>query len=282
MTVYGITRHGQRRSNCGLTGKKLPRCIRPQYDHASRFRFVVIGHEPAFGENQRAKILIRRPYSRDLPGGGVELADLGHRALQLRAYRFHEVALVADEPGVVDAESDLPTGGETSDLRTGAPSPDDDQVLTQCFHPLLLVFAETQTQSNQQNDRRDAPDNPEHSQEAAHFMSAKGGDRLFEDVAQVHTSVPTARGTAAEMLRPSPLKYGSTGQLVPPCGTDNARDGSVSQAGNPSARADSKHGRTDPTCKVAKNLNCTMEHFGVQSLTFLSAISAISHLVLKC
>src|SRR5664279_3189627 len=113
-------------------------------------------------------------------GSRVELAGLRHRALQFGADGPDEIALFLDEAGVVDVEDNQAASGESADLRAGAASPDDDQVLAQRLHVLLLVFAEAEAESDQQNDGGDSPDDSEHGEEAAHFVGAQGGNGLLE------------------------------------------------------------------------------------------------------
>src|SRR5579859_1465474 len=80
----------------------------------------------------------------------------------------------------------LPAGGASSDLRTGAPAPHDDQVLAQSLHMLLLVNDEAAAQSHQDDDRRDSPDEPKHGEERPHLVRPERGHGLSKDFGESH------------------------------------------------------------------------------------------------
>src|SRR5581483_2242654 len=110
--------------------------------------FVVLVDESAFGKDERTKVLIGRPDSGDLAIGRIELADFGDGALKLRADGLHEVALFADEARVIDAEGDGTSSGKTSDLRTGATAPDDDEVFPEGLHMAMLVLLKAKAETD--------------------------------------------------------------------------------------------------------------------------------------
>ena len=107
-----------------------------QDDDATTFGFILLGDQPAFAEPQRAKALERGPHSYDFAVCRIELADLRNRAPQFRADVLHQIAFVADQPGVVDGQGDFAPRRQASDLGTGPSAPDDDQVLAQRLHAL--------------------------------------------------------------------------------------------------------------------------------------------------
>ena len=46
------TLHQHRGANCGLSGEKLAVGFRPQHQHAPAFALVIVGNQPAFGNQQ--------------------------------------------------------------------------------------------------------------------------------------------------------------------------------------------------------------------------------------
>ena len=58
----------------------------------------------------------------------------------------------------------------------------------------FLVAAESLAQTNQENDRSDAPNNTEHGQEAAQFVRGDGGDGLTQNFPDVQEPKPPLFG----------------------------------------------------------------------------------------
>ncbi len=91
---------------------------------------------------------------------------------------------------IINVELDLPSRCASANLRTGAPSPNDHEVLTQSLQVLFLVHAETKPQPYQKNYRCDSPHDSEHRQESAHLVRAERSQRLAQDFEQSHTLIP--------------------------------------------------------------------------------------------
>jgi len=120
----------QIRTHGGFAAEQLLAGGIAEDNHAAAFCLIFFRHQPAFAEVQRTKILERWPHSHDFAVCGVELADLGNRASQLRAHILYEVALVADQTSVVHRQRDFASRCQPADLRTGSSTPDDDQILS--------------------------------------------------------------------------------------------------------------------------------------------------------
>lgn len=126
-----------------------------------------------------------RPHPADGPRGGVVAAHFGNTAPQFGTHRFDEIGFLLDENGVADGKAHNPASGVPSRLFTGASTPDDGQIDADRLHPLFLIAAESLAQSDQQDHRSDAPDDPEHGQEAAHFVRPDGTGRLPQDLPDI-------------------------------------------------------------------------------------------------
>ena len=90
----------------GLSGEELAVGLRSEHNNAAGFLFIVVGNQPPFGKNQRAKLLIRRPHTHNSAVRRIELADFRHRPPQFRADILDLIALVANEFCVVDVEDE--------------------------------------------------------------------------------------------------------------------------------------------------------------------------------
>ena len=133
-------------------------------------------------------MLVGRPHAYDTAVGRVELANFRYAATQLGAYILDLITLVTDQARILDGEADFATRGQPTHLGTGASAPDNHQVLAQSLHPLLRVHAETASQPNQQDYRRDSPHNAKHSEEHSHLVCPEALQRLPQDFDNIHES----------------------------------------------------------------------------------------------
>ncbi len=181
----GRSVHHEDFADGGFAGKQLVAAFDAEDDDAAAFVLVVVGHETAFLHFERAEALIVGPDSADGTGCGVVAADFGHASAQLGADGFDEVGFLLDEEGIADRETHFASGGVASGLFAGAAAPDDGQVDADGFQTLLLIVAEAFAETNQQNDRGDAPDDAEHGEEAAELMSCNRIGRLPQDLPDI-------------------------------------------------------------------------------------------------
>src|SRR5262249_15467642 len=162
-----------------------------EYDHPLAVIFIFVGYEASFTDVQGPEVLIRGPHSNDTAIRRIELADLGNRPPQLWADILDKVTLGPDETGVVDRETDLSSGRESTDLRTGSSAPYDYQVLPQSLHVLLLISAKTPAKSHQDDYRRNTPGDAEHGEETAHLVCAEGAECLSQNFGEIHRHLKT-------------------------------------------------------------------------------------------
>ena len=163
--------------------------FRSQHQDAPAFALVIICNQAAFRQQQRTEILIRRPHPDHAATRRIELAYFRNTSTQLRADVLHEITFVLDQVSIINVELDLPSRCASANLRTGAPSPNDHEVLTQSLHVLFLVHAETKPQPYQKNYRCDSPHDAEHREERAHLVSAERSERLAQDFENSHTLI---------------------------------------------------------------------------------------------
>ena len=119
------------------------------------------------------------------------MADFGNGAPQFRADVLDQIALVADQFGIVHVELNLAPRRASADLRAGASAPHNDQILAQSLHVLFLVDAEAASQAHQDDHRRDPPHDAKHREESSHLVSPECGERLAQDFGESHETVPT-------------------------------------------------------------------------------------------
>src|SRR5438552_2725233 len=169
-----------------LSRKQLTVGFRAENDHAAAFALIVSGNQAAFGDQQRPEILVGRPHADHAPIGRIVLAYFGNCAPQLRAHIFYQIALIANQKGVIHIELNFAPGSSASDLRTGAPAPQDDEILAKGLHVFLLIDAEAAPQAHEQNYRGDPPHDSEHRKESAHLVSSECGERLAQDFGESH------------------------------------------------------------------------------------------------
>src|SRR4029077_10006574 len=95
---------------------------------------------------------------------------------------------ILDGIGILNGQANRASRGVSTGLLAGAPAPDNRQIDADGLQALLLVPAESLAQPDQQNDRSDSPDDPEHSKEAAQFVRRDGSGGLpnhFPDIQEL-------------------------------------------------------------------------------------------------
>src|SRR6202034_578920 len=125
-----------------------------------------------------------------------------------------------DRVCILDRQANRAAGCVSSGLFAGAAAPDYGEIDGDCLEVVFLVAAESLAQTNQENDRSDAPNNAEHGQEAAQFVRGDGGDGLTQNFPDVQEPNPPLFG------RPG-SDYGSRDFRV------NHRDGAISASDSP-------------------------------------------------
>lgn len=80
-------------------------------------------------------------------------------------------------------------------------APDDGQVDPDRFQAVLLVLVESPAQPNQQDHGRNTPNDPKHSEKAAHLVRKDGVERLSEELAYVHQGGRARKGVLVVLRR---------------------------------------------------------------------------------
>ena len=136
---------------------------------------------------ERAEALVLRPDTADTATGGVPLADFGDRGAKLGRDGFDERRELLDGDGVIDCEGDVSASGVASGGHAGFAGEADGDVGADALEAVLLVGAEADAETDEKDDRRDAPDDAEHGEEAAQLGCPESGERLFEDLEKGHS-----------------------------------------------------------------------------------------------
>src|SRR5579862_951671 len=184
----GNTLYQHTGANRRLPGKQLTIGFRPQQQHAPALTLIVLGNQSAFGNLQRAEILVGGPHSNYATTSQIVLADFGNRPPQFRADVLYQVALIVNQVSVVDAQVNLPAGCPTANLRTGTPAPHDDEILPESLHVLFLIDAEAASQTHQDDHRRDSPYDSKHGEEGPHLVGPECSERLTQNFGESHES----------------------------------------------------------------------------------------------
>ncbi len=177
--------HHQRFADGGLAGKQLVTRLHAEHNHAPPFLFVVLTHQTAFLHLERAKALVFRPHAAHGARGRVVAADLSDVAAQFGTHGLDQVGFVLDGVRILNGQAHRASGRVTAGLFAGASTPDDGEVNADGLETLFLVAAESFAKADQQNDRSDSPDDPEHGQEAAQFVRGDGRSGLPQDFPDV-------------------------------------------------------------------------------------------------
>jgi len=163
----GVTGDHDGFADGGLAGEELAVGFVTEDDDASSVGFVFVGHEAALFDGEGAEVLVLGPGAANGAAGGVPLADLADGADDLRRDVFDQRGELLDGDGVVDLEDDVASGGVPAGGHGGFAAETDGDIYAEVLHVLLLIDAETNAETDEKDDRGDAPDDAEHGEKAA-------------------------------------------------------------------------------------------------------------------
>jgi len=179
-----------------LTRKQLVAHPVTENNDARRSVLIVLRHRAADREMQVAEVLIRRPHPVHRRVCRVVLADLSNVVRQLRTNRLHQQRFFLDRDGVFDIEPNLASRCVATRLRAGLAAPDNRDVGAETLHPFALIAVEADAEADQQDHRRDAPDNAKHGEKATQLLLPQCRQRLSQDFENWHIarSIDAAAG----------------------------------------------------------------------------------------
>jgi hypothetical protein len=170
-----------------LLAKRVPRAeqlgrqVGAEQRHAVYFALVLPVQLAAVLEIQGADLLVGRLDPVDVRCRRVVTAlHLESAALQLRRGDGDETGLLRYGARIVGRQADGAAGTLASRLEARSPAPHDPDVLAELAEDVLVPLAEALTGCREDDDGDDAPEDPEHGQEAAELVGSQVLERLYE------------------------------------------------------------------------------------------------------
>src|SRR5580704_1467063 len=154
-----------------------------QHDYGPLLHHIHRIQPASFLHRKVSDLVEQRGHSEDRP---ARLKEIAHRANVIprdhRGHRTHAAALARNVLIIAVGQVILPQRSKTSQHRRSPPRPNEHDVLTQRIELLLVSRAKSLPQSDQQQQRKYSPGDPEHGQERPKLVSPQRPQGLPEDI----------------------------------------------------------------------------------------------------